>query len=101
MNLSEFVELATSVWFNNQQPYYFISQKLQEYQLDKIDRFHHSRPPSRMSSSQSSQLICYRINKIEQQKTYHYMTIPKGNIIDFQLKPPVKSMFGRTLYVHR
>jgi len=97
MNLSEFVELATSVWFNNQQPQYFISQKLQEYQLDEIDRFHHSRPPSRMLSSQSLQLFCYRINKIEQQKTYHYMTIPKGNIIDFQLKPPVKSMFGRTL----
>lgn len=87
MNLYEFVKLATSIWSNDQKPYYFISQKLQEYQLDKVVYIE--------SFNKRNFRVCYKIEYTDNnRKIYHYMYIPKENKVDFQLKPPVKSMFS-------
>lgn len=107
--LRDLVQLWQNVHSCDVKPTVFISQKLQDYQLDKIETYRSSRQPySFLNHSNAengpgpwivySTEICQtnkngaRRNPVWSVTTYK--RIAAGCRVDFQLKPPVKNMFN-------
>ena len=114
--LREFVELWRSIYSHDAKPSVFISQKITETQEDKIETRRRTYPLASSSytvirihppsdwikySSRIREETCSG-GRIEWQKQtngkYQYIEtiykyIPENNTADFQLKPPIKSLF--------
>ncbi len=84
--LYKLIQLWQEIHENNQKPTIFISQKFTEDQEDKIDETLSCCPPSERN-------INYCILYSVDQTVYKYKSIPPENTTNFQLKPPVKSLF--------
>ena len=88
MNLREFVELWKTITRTPSPPTAFISQRLTPEQYEKIDTlitpYHH---PG---------VVLHSVDRLvghhDPRPVYRYKFIPSDNIVDFQVKPPVKTL---------
>lgn len=88
MNLREFVELWKTTTSTPSPPTAFISQKITPEQNDKIETlvtpYHHTG------------VVLYSVDNMaghhDPRPVYRYKFIPSDNTVDFQLKPPVKTL---------
>ena len=67
-----------------------ISQKFTQDQEDKMDTIVSVSPPRPDQTNR----VLYSITRLDGDKVFYYKTVPEGNSINFQLKPPVKSWFN-------
>ena len=67
-----------------------ISQKLTQDQEDKIDTIVSVLPPRPDQTNR----VLYSMTKLSDNQVFYYKTLPEGNSINFQIKPPVKSWFN-------
>tara|TARA_Y100000591_G_C21496685_1_gene527847 strand:+ start:240 stop:533 length:294 start_codon:yes stop_codon:yes gene_type:complete len=87
--LYELVQLWREIHESDLKPTVFISQKLTQDQQDKIESFFSTVP----QQPDQTKRILYSTSKCDTTQVFHYKTVPKENIADFQLKPPVKRAF--------
>ena len=109
--LKELVNLWREVNTTPSPPSVFISQKLEPYQNDKIEIWHTHTNPRELSllnkflagdNYDGSWVLCkYRYLSEQERRSggyttrhlYTYQRANPDNIIDFQIKPPIKSLF--------
>ena len=110
--LKELVNLWREVNTTPSPPSVFISQKLEPYQNDKIEIWHtHTNPTYFLGGGQDGWVLYkhrygwvlykYRYLSEEERRSdryvtrhlYTYQRANPDNICDFQIKPPVKSLF--------
>ena len=79
-----------SMSLNPQLASVMISQKLTQDQEDKIDTIVSVSPPRPDQTNR----VLYSTTRLDENKVFYYKTVPEGNRINFQIKPPVKSWFN-------
>ena len=101
--LKELVNLWREVNTTPSPPSVFISQKLEPYQNDKIEIWHtHTNPTYFLGGGQDG-WVMYKHRYLSEEERrgggytsrhlYTYQRANPDNIIDFQIKPPIKSLF--------
>jgi len=108
--LRDLVHLWQEVYSCDVKPSVFISQKLEQYQLDKIETDRSATRPNLLSNNimhddetQNGSWIVYSTEMYEKNNNGSrrhpmwsvttYKRIAPDCCVDFQLKPPIKSMF--------